>query len=190
MPCGTVVPVTAWFAEFDLSGASTAQKRVVQQVIELLDQLQPARLDPADQAVELDRGETWVKLRHDSEPWLEIRFVLSDGWGNFYGVMGHDEAYSVRPEPSDEWERETIDILADLLQSNFTVETSTLRGKPWREVMTISQPYTRTSTELQSLSSGLPLGRWAQHAGTRHVSFECRGARPAAEGPAAPSARL
>lgn len=174
---GTVVAVTRWFARVDLSAASDAQKRVVQQVCDLLDQLRPARLDPTQQAVEPDRGETWVKLRHDSEPWLEIRFVLSDGWVNFYGVMGHDEAYSVRPEPADAWESETIDILAHLLQSDYTMDRYALRGKPWREVLAIGNPYDRTLTNGKSLASALPLGRWARHTDSRRANFECRGTR-------------
>jgi len=172
--------MTAWFAQLDLSGTTDAQRRVIQRVGDLLDQLQPARLDPAHQVVEREHGETWVKLRHDSEPWMEIRFVLADGWVNFYGVMGHDEAYSFHPEPQDGWESETVDILADLLQSTFTVETYTLRGKRWREIRTISAPYdldATTFTELQSLTSALPLGRWAKHAGTRSANFDCRGSR-------------
>lgn len=151
--------VTSWFAQRDLSETSEAQQRVIQGVENLLDQLQPARLDPAQQIVEREQGETWVKLQHDAEPWMNIRFVLSDCWVNFYGVMGHHEAYSPRPEPPDAWEADTIDIVADLLQSTFTTETYTLRGKPWREIVTVSAPYERTSTELRSLTSGLPLGR-------------------------------
>ena len=108
---------------------------------------------------------------------MEIRFVLSDGWVNFYGVMGHDEAYSARPEPRDAWESETIDILADLLQSRVTVDTYTLQGKPWREVVTIGDPYNQTSIELISLASFLPLNRWAKHAGSRSATFECRATR-------------
>lgn len=178
---GTLVVVTQWFTKLDLSLASDAEKRVVQRVCDLLDHLQPARLDPAQQAVEVDdHGETWVMIRHDTEPWMEIRFVLSDGWVNFYGVMGHDEAYNVQPEPADAWESETIDILADLLQSSFRIDNYTLRGKPWREVQTISEPYNRTSTEIQSLTSVLPLTRWSNHVGSRHASFECRGARSSA----------
>jgi len=170
-----------WFTQLDLSGTTAAQRRVINRVGDVLDQLQPARLDPAHQVVEREHGETWVKLRHDSEPWMEIRFVLTDGWVNFYGVMGHDEAYSPRPEPPDGWESETIDILADLLQSTFTVETYTVRGKPWREIRTISAPYdadATTTTVLTSLTSALPLGRWAKHAGTRSADFGCRGSRP------------
>lgn len=82
-----------------------------------------------------------------------------------------------RPEPPDSWEAETIDIVASLLQSTFTVETYTLQGKPWREVLTISAPYERTSTELKSLTAALPLGRWAELELTRSASFECRGSR-------------
>lgn len=174
---GTVVAVTRWFARVDLSAASDAQKRVVQQVCDLLDQLQPARLDPTQQAVEPDRGETWVKLRHDSEPWLEIQFVLSDGWVNFYGVMGHDEAYTVRPGPADAWESETIDILANLLQSDYFVDSYELRGKPWRDVVTIGHPYNRTWTLLKLRVSALPLGRWARHTDSRRATFDCRGTR-------------
>lgn len=81
-PWGTVVVANRWFARLDLSAAYNAQKRVVQQVCDLLDQVQRIRLDPARQAVEPDQGETWVKLRHNSEPRLEIRFVFSDGWVN------------------------------------------------------------------------------------------------------------
>lgn len=36
----------------------------------LLDQLQPERLDPAQQVIEPDNGETWVQLRQDVEPYL------------------------------------------------------------------------------------------------------------------------
>lgn len=79
---------TPWFAELDLSGTSDAQRRVIRGVGDRLDELQPARLDPAQQVVRRDNSETWVYLRHDSESWMEIRFVLSDGWVNFYGVMG------------------------------------------------------------------------------------------------------
>jgi hypothetical protein len=175
-----VVGVTQWFTTLDLSLASDAEKRVVQRVCDLLDQLQPGRLDPASQAVEVDEGETWVTLRHDTERWMEIRFVLSDGWVNFYGVMGHDEAYNVRSEPADAWESDTIDILADLLQSSFRTDSYTWRGKPWREVLTIGEPYKQTSTEIRSLTSVLPLTRWAEHVRSRCASFDCRGARSSA----------
>ncbi|WP_375425060.1 hypothetical protein [uncultured Friedmanniella sp.] len=170
--------VTAWFGRYDLSGASEAQRRVVLGVSDLLDKLSPRRLDPADQVVEREGGETWVKLRHDTEPWMEIQFVLSDGWVNFYGVMGHDEAYSTRPGRPDGWEAETIDILADLLQSIFTIKIYTWRGRPWREVRTVSPPYERTWTELTSPAAALPLTRRAVLETTRSASFECRGSRP------------
>ena len=101
----------AWFATVDLSKASVAGRRVFDQVTKLLDLLQPARLDPSDQIVVFEDGETWIKLQHDSEPLLKIEFVLNDGWVNFYGVMGHDEAYSTHAEPDDSWEAETVDIL-------------------------------------------------------------------------------
>jgi hypothetical protein len=169
-------PVSPWFARLDLSEASAAQRRVVQRVCDLLDQLQPARLDPAHQVVEPVDGETWVKLRHDSDPSLHIEFVLSGGRVNFYGVMGHDEAYSASPEPADAWESETIDILADLLQSPFTIETYTLGGKPWREIVTVGEPYNLALTGGHAY--GLrPLQRWATRTDSRHASFECRGAR-------------
>lgn len=57
--------------------------------------------DPARQAVERDRSKTWVTLRHDAEALLEITFVLSEGWVNFYDVMAHDGACSVGSEPTD-----------------------------------------------------------------------------------------
>jgi len=109
-----VKTVSPWFAGIDLGEASDAQRRVVQRVRDLLDQLQPARLNPDHQAVEWDRGQTWVRLRHDSEPALEIEFVITDGWVNLFGVMGHDEACSDSTEPADAWELETIDILSRL----------------------------------------------------------------------------
>ena len=118
---GQSVPVSSWFARLDLSSASAVDRRVVQKVSDLLDHLQPARLDPAKQTVEVGERETWVTLRHDSEPELEIRFVLIDGWVNFYGVMGHDEAYSDSSEEPDAWESETIEILADLLLADYTL---------------------------------------------------------------------
>ncbi|WP_157720039.1 hypothetical protein [Microlunatus sagamiharensis] len=170
--------MTTWFARLNFSGASEAQQRVVQGVVALLDELQPARLDTSRSVVERERGETWVRLRHEAEPWLEIDFVVTDGWVNFYGVMGHDEAYSPRPEPRDGWEAETIDILSDLLQSTFTREIQTRRGKPWREKLIISEPYDRTSTELKSLAALLPLGGRAQHPDIQSASFKCRGSRP------------
>lgn len=169
--------VTSWFGSIDFRETSEAQRRVIGELDDLLAQLRPARLDRAQTVAKREDGETWVKLAHDSEPWMEIRFVLSDGWVNFYGVMGHDEAYSPRPEPQDGWESDTIDIVADLLQSTFKTETYTLRGRPWREVLTISAPYDRTSTELKSLTSALPLSRWARHEESRIASFECHGSR-------------
>lgn len=149
----------------------------MQQVGALLDDFQPARLNPVQQSVEPERGETWVKLRHDSEPWLDIRLALSDGWVNLYGVMGHDEAYSVHSEPKDSWEADTIAILADLLQSDFTIDRWSLRGKLWREVVTIGDPYNRTCTG-PSLAAALPLRRWAIHAESHRATFECRGSHP------------
>ena len=177
-PWPTLVVVTNWFARLNLSDASEAQQRVVQGVVDLLDELQPARLDTSRSVVERAGGETWVKLRHDAEPWLEIEFVVNDDWVNFYGVMEHDEAYSLRPEPPDGWEAETIDVVSDLLQSTFTREFCTRRGKPWREKLIISAPYDRTSTELKSLAAVLPLGGRAQHPATHSASFECHGSRP------------
>ena len=173
--------VTSWFGSTDLSGTTEAQRRVIAGVDDLLAQLQPARLDRARTVVACEGGETWVRLVHDSESWMEIRFVFSDGWVNFYGVMGHDEAYSPRPEPRDGWETDTIDIVADLLQSTFTTETYTLRGKPWCEVLTISAPYDHSSTERRSLASALPLGRWAKQSLIRTASFECHGSRREAD---------
>jgi len=170
--------VTTWFARLEVIDASEAQQRVVQGLVDLLDELKPARLDTSRSVVNRERGETWVKLRHDAEPWLDIEFVVNDGWVNFYGVMGHDEAYSPRPEPPDSWEAETIDVVSDLLQSTFTRELHTRRGKPWRERLIISAPYERTSSELKSLAAVLPLGGRAQHPEIHSASFECHGARP------------
>lgn len=177
--------MSSWFARFDRSSASVAVRRVVHKVSDLLDHLQPARLDPAKQTVEVSGRETWVTLRHDSEPELEIRFVLVDGWVNFYGVMGHDEAYSISSEEPDSWESETIDILADLLLADYTLDTYELWGKPWRDVLTIGEPYQKSFSS-GSLAALLPLQRWATHVETRNASFECRGARPAGPSLGAP----
>ena len=169
--------MTSWFARQDLSLTSPAERGVVRMVSDLLDQLQPARLDPAEQVVEVDEGETWVKLRHDRDPALEIRFVLSDGWVNFYGVMGHDEAYSERAEAPDDWESDTIDILAELLLAEYTFDTFELRGRLWREVLTIGEPYNHVFITGPPPASLLPLQRWARLVETRRSSFECRGIR-------------
>ena len=174
--------VTSWFARQDLSLTSPAERRVVRMVSDLLDQLQPARLDPAEQVIEIDDGETWVKLRHDRDPALEIRFVLSEGWINFYGVMGHDEAYSERAQAPDAWESETIDLLADLLLAEYTFDTYELRGRLWREVLTIGEPYNHVLIAGSRPASLLPLQRWAHLVKTRHSSFECRGTRVSSSG--------
>jgi len=112
--------------------------------------------------------------------------VLSDGWINFYGVMGHDEAYSTSSAAPDAWESETIDILADLLLADYTFDTYERWGKPWRDVLTISEPYRRTSSSGSLAALLLPLQRWATHVETRRASFECRGARPEASSRNAP----
>lgn len=169
--------MTRWFARTDLSAASKAQQRVFEQVLTLLDQLQPVRLDPAQQSVEPERGETWVRLRHDAEPWMRIELAMSDGWVNFYGVMGHDEAYSMHTEPKGDWESDTIDILADLLRADYSLDRYTLGGKLWREVINIGEPYDQISTG-PNLAAALPLKRWAKHTESRHATFGCRGARP------------
>lgn len=171
--------MSSWFARLDLSSASAVDCRVVQKVSDLLDHLQPARLDPAKQTVEVGERETWVTLRHDSEPELEIRFVLIDGWVNFYGVMGHDEAYSDSSEEPDAWESETIEVLADLLLPDYKLDTYELWGKPWRAVLTIGDPYHKTFSSGSLAALLLPLQRWATRVETRGASFECRGARPA-----------
>lgn len=175
-----MVTVSRWFGRLELNKSSDAQKRVVQLVCDLLDELQPARLDPAQQTVEFDEGETWITLRHDSEPWLEIQVALSDGWVNFYGVMGHDEAYSVGSERKDAWQSETVEILADLLQATFTIDRYALHNKPWREIVNVGKPYNRTVSSGPSMSSLLPLQRWARHTESRHATFQCLGARPPA----------
>jgi hypothetical protein len=182
---GQSVPVSSWFARLDLSSASAVDRRVVQKVSDLLDHLQPARLDPAKQTVEVGERETWVTLRHDSEPELEIRFVLIDGWVNFYGVIGHDEAYADSSEEPDAWESETIEILADLLLADYTLDTYELWGKPWRDVLTIGDPYHKTFSS-GSLAALLPLQRWATRVETRSASFDCRGVRPAGSSPTGP----
>jgi len=66
------VLVTTWFARLNLSGAFEAQQRVVQGVVALLDELQPARLDTSRSVVGRRRGETWIRLRHAAKLWLEI----------------------------------------------------------------------------------------------------------------------
>lgn len=168
--------VDHWFARLDLSLATTAQRNLLDAVGALLDELRPAHLDPTEQRVGPDRGETWIELRHDTEPELMIELVLSDGWVNFYGVMGHDEAYSTRADPEDAWQVETVEILRELLVADYTIETFELRGKPWREVVTI-----RTGSETRSMTTAssawallLPLGRWASRTGSRRASFGCR----------------
>jgi hypothetical protein len=179
-----VCSMSVWFGRTEIDEASAAHQRVVRSVAALLDQLQPARLDPARQVVELNGGETWVHLRHDSEPELEIRLVLCGSWANFYGVMGHDEAYSGSDESPDAWEAETIDILADLLQAPYTFETYELAGKSWREDLTIGRPYyIQTFSSGPSLASFLPLRRWATRVQTRSSSFECCGSRPPSDRP-------
>ncbi|MFT4167150.1 MAG: hypothetical protein QM650_18080 [Microlunatus sp.] len=170
--------MTTWFARQDLSLANDVERHVVQMVSDLLDELRPARLDPAEQVVEVDDGETWVKLRHDQDPTLEIRFVVNENWVNFYGVMGHDEAYSTHDEEPDAWQYETIDILADLLLADYTFETYELRGRRWREVLTIGEPYYNHTFITGPLpASLLPLKRWANLVETRTSSFECQGVR-------------
>ena len=169
--------MTTWFARQDLSLANDPERQVVRMVSDLLDQLQPARLDPAEQVVEVDDGETWVKLRHDRDPTLEIRFVVNEKWVNFYGVMGHDEAYSTRDEGPDAWQHEAIDTLADLLLADYTFQTFELRGRRWREVLTIGEPYDHILITGRLPMSLLPLQRWANLAETRTSSFECRGVR-------------
>ena len=170
--------MSVWFAQAEIGQAPAAHQRVIGAIAQLLDQLQPARLEPSRQVVELDGGETWVKLQHDSEPELEIRLVLCGNWANFYGVMGHDEAYSDSDESADAWELETIDILADLLQAPYTFATYEVAGKTWREDLTIGKPYyIKTFFTGPSLASFLPLRRWANRVQTRRLSFECRGSR-------------
>lgn len=156
-------------------------------VTDLLEQLQPARLNPAEQVIEIVEGETWVKLRHDRDPGLEIRFVVNEGWIHFYGVMGHDEAYSTRSEAPESWTRETVDILADLLLAGYSFETFKVRGMTWREVLAIGEPYNHVLISGPMPASLLPLQRWARVASTRRSSFECQGSRksdPPASSPA------
>jgi hypothetical protein len=174
-----VVVVSPWFGRLDLSEASEAQLRVVQGVCDLLDQLHPDRLDPESQVVEPSEGATCVRLQHDSDPALRIEMALTDGWVNFTGVMGHDESYTISSQTADAWESDTIEILADLLLADFTIDTYELGGKRWREVVTVGPPYDLTVSKGPFLSSLLPLQRWARRVESRHATFECRGARPA-----------
>lgn len=150
---------------------------MVQRIGELLDQLNPARLDPKEQVVDHERDSVRVSLQHDTEPGLQIDVVICDGWVNFYGVMGHDEAYSDGDEPEDAWESEAIEILSDLLQAKFTIDTYALREQFWREVVTMDRPYTKTFAT-GSLVSLLPLQRWARQTASRQVTFECTGSPP------------
>jgi hypothetical protein len=148
--------MTAWFAEYDLSGASPDQLDVVNRIVGLLDELAPARLDRGAQSVNYDAegDQTWATLQHNSDPVLEIRIVVSDGWANFYGVIGHDEAYSddaVDKSP-DGWKKEALDILADLLIADYTVCTFTLAGRFWRDEVSIGEPVNRRFVEGSPLS--------------------------------------
>ena len=175
--CGTVCGVSPWFARIDVSQATVAQRRVVQGICDLLDQLRPTKLDPTRQVIEPENGETWVKLRHNADPHLHIDLVLADGWVHFYGLMGHDESYSTRAEPSDAWEGETVEMLGDLLQAEYTFDRYDLAGKHWREVVRIGEPYNKDIHRGPMPFSLLPLQRWATHGETRRTSFECRGTR-------------
>ena len=58
--------------------------------------------------------------------------------------MGHDEAYFTQAESHDFWEAEPVDILADLLQADYTIDTYERRGKRWRKVVDIGAPYNVT----------------------------------------------
>lgn len=80
-------------------------------------------------------------------------------------------------KPPDAWQHETIDILADLLLADYTFETFELRGRRWREVLTIGEPYNHVLVTGPLPASLLPLQRWANLAETRTSSFECRGVR-------------
>jgi hypothetical protein len=144
-------------------------------VVDLLDQLQPARLAPGDQVVVVVDGETRVKLKHDSEPLLNVEIVLNDGWVHFYGVMGYDEAYSTRDSPADQWETDTIDTLADLLQADYTIDTYGRQGQRERVVVDIGDPYNVTIRDLRSM---LPRPLRRTPVETQHGSFECRNTRP------------
>ena len=78
--CAPWVTVNGWFARLDLSGASDAQQRVIQRVIDLLDELQPARLDPALQVVKPEQGETWVSFDTTrSRGWRSDSFLATAG---------------------------------------------------------------------------------------------------------------
>ena len=59
------------------------------------------------------------------------------------------------PEEPDAWESETIDILADLLLADYTLDTYELWGKPWRDVLAIGDPYHK-NLQLRFLSSAAP----------------------------------
>ena len=169
--------MASWFTTVDLSAASPVELRVFHAVVDLLDHLQPDRLALGDQAVVVVDGETRIRLHHDSEPLLTIEIVLNDGWVNFYGVMGHDEAYSARDSPADQWETDTLDILADLLQANYAINTYRRQGRTERVVAEIGEPYNRSMGDLRSL---LPWRRRRTPIETQHVSFECRRTRSGA----------
>lgn len=165
---GTVGAVHPWFEKADLSSANAAERRVIDEVVRPLDQLQPERIRPGEQVIEVVRGETWVKLQHDSEPLLTIEIVVNEGWVHFYGAAGYDEAYGA------EWASDVIDILADLLQATYTIETYERRGMTERMVSDISEPHpVRFSTR--------PLRPWRWRrtlVQTEQASFECGGHRP------------
>ena len=165
--------MTKWFSRYELGETSDVQRGIIDSVGELLEQLQPRRLDPAQQSVARDRGETWIKLQHDSHPGLAIDLVLTDGWVNFYGVMGHTEAYS---DSTTTLQAETIEILSQLLRADYTFETYSFLGRPWREVTTISGTYEMAMVSgLRSpVSALLPLRRSTTLTRSRRVTFECQ----------------
>lgn len=61
------------------------------------------------------------------------------------------------------------------MQATYFIDTYALRGKPWREVVTVGEPYSRTFYGGPSWNSVLPLQRWARHTDSRQATFECRG---------------
>lgn len=163
---------TSWFSKLDLSDASTTQRRILRRVTDLLVALQPARLRAEQQSAELAHDGVTFTLRHDYEPWLEIEAAIGEDDAQFYGVMGHDETYSLNVP--GQGETDAIEVLAELLEASYTRETFTLRGKPWRTVTHIGPPSCATVTRSDAgLLGHLPLGHWARPRDHRRANFEC-----------------
>lgn len=117
-----------WFASVDLEGASPSLPAVLDELIRMLDRVQPGDIAPERSWVGSGRSE-WavesavvVHLGHRSDESLDIEVVVGHDEAIVAWLSAHEHVYSDDWTLDRPWTTVVVDVVASVLRGEFLIE--------------------------------------------------------------------